>query len=56
MDRRRVIAEIVIDGQAVSGVVTDETGGPVPFSGWLQLIALLQPADVRDEGAPERTS
>ena len=41
--QRRVVAEILVDGDTPSGVVVDEAGRRHPFRGWLELIGLLQP-------------
>lgn len=49
---RRLVAEIVVDDQALSGVVTDEAGRRWSFQGWLELIGLLQRADDGGDGEP----
>lgn len=52
---RRLTAELVVHGAALSGVVTDEEGRAEAFHGWLELIALLRLAGApADAEAPDR--
>ncbi len=48
---RHLTAEILVDGTTISGTVRDHAGHRQAFSGWLQLIGLLQPGDGSRPGA-----
>ena len=41
---RKLTATLVVDGDSISGVVTDHDGTRRQFTGWLELISILQQA------------
>jgi hypothetical protein len=51
---RRVVVELAAGTGPIAGTLREEDGAARPFSGWLELCALLQAARVSGEPADGR--
>lgn len=46
----RLVLEAELDGGSIAGALRPEVGPPVPFSGWLGLVAAINSASRRSPG------